>query len=95
MTKASHQVTDLRLSGIDTEAATLEFTSPGGKTSGNKVDNLPITIFIKSVIHRNFYQGDNLDSEDPPASYIVKLTTGNSTKFEDFEVDFVQTKIYF
>ena len=31
MTKASHQVTDLRLSGINSEAATLEFTSPGGK----------------------------------------------------------------
>ena len=36
-TKASQQVTDLRLSGIDTEAATLEFTSPGGKLSGTKL----------------------------------------------------------
>ena len=31
-------------------------------------------------------EGDNLDSEEPPASYIVKLTAGNSTHFEDFEV---------
>jgi len=53
------KVTDLRLTGISSEAATLEFTSPG----------------------------DNLDSEEPPASYIVKLTAGNSTHFEDFEVE--------
>ena len=33
MTKALHKVTDLRLTGINTEAATLEFTSPGVKTS--------------------------------------------------------------
>jgi len=59
------KVTDLRLSGIDAEAATLEFTSPG----------------------------DNLDSEDPPASYIVKLTTGNSTMFEDFEIDVAEADL--
>jgi len=53
------KVTDLRLTEITSETATLEFTSPG----------------------------DNLDSEEPPASYIVKLTAGNSTDFEDFEVE--------
>ena len=31
-------------------------------------------------------EGDNLDSEEPPTSYTVKLTAGNSTHFEDFEV---------
>ena len=32
-------------------------------------------------------EGDNLDSEEPPASYIVKFTAGNSTHFDDFEVE--------
>ena len=41
VTKASHQVTDLRLSGIDAEAATLEFTSPGGKHQETKLTIFP------------------------------------------------------
>ena len=41
MTKASHQVTDLRLSGINSEAATLEFTSPGGKHQETKLTIFP------------------------------------------------------
>ena len=40
-TKASHQVTDLRLSGINSEAATLEFTSPGGKHQETKLTIFP------------------------------------------------------
>ena len=45
----------------------------------------PATLSTK--INKFFWKGDNLDSEDPPASYIVKLTTGNSTNFENFEVE--------
>ena len=41
VTKASHQVTDLRLSGINSEAATLEFTSPGGKHQETKLTTFP------------------------------------------------------
>ena len=41
ITIKSPQVTDLRLTGINTEAATLEFTSPGGKASGTKLTIFP------------------------------------------------------
>ena len=34
----------------------------------------------------SYNSGDDLDSEEPPASYIVKLTTGNKTDLGDFEV---------
>ena len=42
---------------------------------------------VKLQNYQRSSAGDNLDSEEPPASYIVKLTAGNSTHFEDFEVE--------